>query len=476
MLDLHGNSKKKEVSPDGSPDKNVFDIQQGVALIIAVRKGAESEKLAEVWHGDLWGSRKSKSWALGSQDLQNASASPITHDGEGYPFEVRDHIRQRLYREGFSLRLLFSANSVGMMSKRDHVAYAETAIEISERLKDFQSLNDNDLERKYGNLYESRDWSISKTRANIAKFGTGHVIEVLNFPFDVKFTYHTNNSRGFLAYPVFDVMRHMHRKNIALTNSRITKDDPTVLVSEHIISHKSVARYDGTYLAPLYIYPNESTDQADALAPTERTLNLDPKLYGEICERARIDPADQAGPEDDFRAATGDARPSEVKVFDYIYGVLHSPDYRETFAEFLKIDFPRIPYPPNSEVFRHVSEKGEALRRLHLMEGPAIGDAPFVYRGDGDDVVASGYPKFTPDPNGPAGRVHINPDQYFADVPELAWNFYIGGYQPAQKWLKDRKGRALHYSDLQHYQNIVKILSETDRIMREIELPLDAGP
>jgi hypothetical protein len=216
----------------------------------------------------------------------------------------------------------------------------------------------------------------------------------------------------------------------------------------------------------LYLYPDEG-QQADAFALAHRTLNFDPKLYEAICKAAGIDPAAQAGPEDDFRAATGEARPSEVKVFDYVYGVLHSPAYREKFAEFLKIDFPRIPYPPNPEVFRHVSEKGEQLRRLHLMEPAAIGDAPYRYVGDGDDLVASGYPKWE------GGKVHINKDQYFADVPKLAWEFYIGGYQPAQKWLKDRRGRTLSLDDITHYQRIIKILSETDRIMKEIELPLD---
>ena len=189
-------------------------------------------------------------------------------------------------------------------------------------------------------------------------------------------------------------------------------------------------------------------------------------------------------------------------MFDYIYGVLHSPAYRETFAEFLKIDFPRIPYPPSPEVFRHVSDKGEALRRLHLMEAPAIGETPYVFHGredgGGDEMVVAGFPKFDPITVRPepvegsfstsrvvqeeqddastssarTGRVWINKDQYFADVPEIAWGFHIGGYQPAQKWLKDRRGRVLSWDDIGHYQKIVKILTETDRIMKQIELPL----
>ena len=170
--------------------------------------------------------------------------------------------------------------------------------------------------------------------------------------------------------------------------------------------------------------------------------------------------------------------------------MLHAPNYRETYAEFLKIDFPRIPYPKSPQVFRHVSKKGEALRRLHLMEASAIGETPYRYDGEGDDVVASGFPKWeksgtpdqvrgdegvstTLDTNEVVGRVFINAEQYFEDVPEIAWAFHIGGYQPAQKWLKDRRGRALSFEDIGHYQKIVKILIETDRIMKDIELPLD---
>ncbi len=213
-----------------------------------------------------------------------------------------------------------------------------------------------------------------------------------------------------------------------------------------------------------------------------------------------------------------DQLPDELRVFDYIYGVLHSPDYRRTYAQFLKIDFPRIPYPANQQVFAHVAEKGGQLRRLHLMEDAAIGATPYPFKGDGDGVVGkvafassspsplageerdlatqelsrSGEGAFadvqdngsqtrsdpSPQPSpargeGAIGRVYINPDQYFEGVPQTAWDFHIGGYQPAQKWLKDRKGRALSFDDVRHYQKIIKILIETDRIMKEIKLQLE---
>ena len=159
-------------------------------------------------------------------------------------------------------------------------------------------------------------------------------------------------------------------------------------------------------------------------------------------------------------------------MFDYIYGVLHSPDYRETFADFLRIDFPRIPWPASPDVFWHVREKGEALRRLHLMEDAVIGETPYPLEGEGDMIVEK--PEFVAAKGG-LGEVWINKTQRFSGVPELSWDFFIGGYQPARKWLKDRKGRELSYDDVRHYQKIIKILAETDRIMKEIELPLDLG-
>jgi hypothetical protein len=131
----------------------------------------------------------------------------------------------------------------------------------------------------------------------------------------------------------------------------------------------------------------------------------------------------------------------------------------------LKIDFPRIPYPPSPKVFWDVAEKGGRLRQLHLMEDEAIGDTPYLFEGEGDSVVGKVHFEGT--------SVFINETQYFKDVPQIAWEFYIGGYQPAQKWLKDRKGRELTFDDIRHYQKIIKILSETDAIMKTIEMPLD---
>ena len=230
--------------------------------------------------------------------------------------------------------------------------------------------------------------------------------------------------------------------NFAFNFCRQTKTDAWAhcVVSRYAAPAVYVEIKDGSNFAPLY-YKDEIDGQ--------RRVNFDPKIHKAIVTAAK-DKAHGA--------------PDEVAIFDYIYGVLHCPAYRETYREFLKIGFPRVPYPPSPEVFWDVSAKGTALRKLHLMEDAAIGETPYKFMGAGDSVVG----KVEYD----GGVVRINKAQGFDGVSEIAWSFHIGGYQPAQKWLKDRKGRALSFDDIRHYQKIIKILSETDRIMKTITMPL----
>ncbi len=306
-----------------------------------------------------------------------------------------------------------------------------------------------------------------------------------------------------------EVMQHALRgTNVALLTPRMTADAYSPFVSSNLISNKTGSRYDQTYFFPLYLYPEPGT------LDIARRVNFEPKLYAAIRKAAGLDnprpdgeregpvrstggsggasdasstglpplPA-QAGPESPSPRVGRVEVPDELRVFDYIYGVLHSPDYRRTYAQFLKIDFPRIPFPASAQVFAHVADKGGQLRRLHLMEEEAVGATPFAFLGDGTGevgkvVFVEGSPSprsadaESPSPLKGEGRVYINADQFFDAVPRVAWEFHIGGYQPAQKWLKDRKGRTLSFDDVRHYQKIIKILRETDRIMREIMLSL----
>ena len=155
-----------------------------------------------------------------------------------------------------------------------------------------------------------------------------------------------------------------------------------------------------------------------------------------------------------------------IDILDYIYAVLHSPTYREKYKEFLKIDFPRVPYPENKEIFWQLVKLGGEIRQIHLLESPKVEDYITKYPVDGDNIVEK--------PQYKDGNVWINKEQYFENVTETAWNFYIGGYQPAQKWLKDRKGRELSVDNILHYQKIIVALTETDRLMKEIDKVIEA--
>ena len=184
-----------------------------------------------------------------------------------------------------------------------------------------------------------------------------------------------------------------------------------------------------------------------------------------------------------------------IDLLDYIYAVLHSPTYRETYKEFLKIDFPRVPYPDDPDQFWKLVELGGELRQIHLMEHPVVNEFITTYPKAGSNTISNRLTKndpgfipydkdhenhTTPDdhryPGEKLGKVQINDEQYFGNVPLKAWEFYIGGYQPAQKWLKDRRGRTLSMEEIQHYQKIIVALMETERVMWEVDGVFEVKP
>lgn len=481
VLDLHGNSNKKEVCPDGSPDKNVFDIKQGVAIIIAVKrkrdhKAKELKPLAEVRHGELWGTREGKYEQLWDGTTTSLTAMPLPQKAPQYPFVLRNYDSEMPYNAGFSVADLMPSNVTGIVTARDKFVIAFSRQELEARLGRFTdpTRTDADIRHEFfGSKREgkyppgdSRGWKMPAARKALQESDWRSEIRPLAYrPFDKRAVIYRTD---MVDWGRFDHMHHMLAgPNIALLTSKAHRDDAfahaTLCEDVSEVIGLSPRTASNSINFPLYLYPEEGTlDQSIR-------VNFEPKLYAQIRAAAGLtgSPAAPDGT-DAFRRATGDARPDEVKVFDYIYGVLHCPAYRATYAEFLKIDFPRIPFPASPESFAVISAQGEALRRLHLMEDAAIGATPYPFHGEGDSIVDK--------PRYEDGRVYINgtgsDGQYFDAVPAVAWDLPIGGYRPAQKWLKDRKGRSLSWDDIRHYQKIIKILAETDRIMREIELPI----
>ena len=482
VLDLHGNANKKEVCPDGSPDKNVFDIRQGVAIIVAVkhkRDGKQSKPLAEVRHGDLWGKREPKYQSLWASEISNVAASKLEPRNPYFMFYPANLAALDRYDEGFPVSSLFQSQSTGIISARDDFTVAFDSHELEERAHIFLDGQRTDDEvraqffgTKAGKKYkagDSRGWKLSEKRPILSQKIPQDSFRAIQYrPLDYRTLWYDPD---VVDWPRTETMGSFRDgANLALLTPRMTADLFSPLVSGKIISNKTGSRYDQTYFFPLYV------EAEDGELAKETRLNFRPRLYAKIRKAAGLtgpvglpDPAMVENGV--FCTATGEARPDEVKVFDYIYGVLHCPAYRATYAEFLKIDFPRVPFPTSPEVFRTISEQGETLRRLHLMEDAAIGATPYPF----DGQPPEGFDSLVDKPRYENGRVYINgkdgEGQYFDAVPSVAWDFPIGGYQPAQKWLKDRKGRALSWEDIRHYQKIIKILAETDQIMKEINLP-----
>jgi type I restriction-modification system DNA methylase subunit len=449
VLDLHGNAKKKEVTPDGTPDKNVFDIQQGVSIIIAVKTKTRGKKpLAEIHHGDLWGTRQDKYAALMKHSTAMACPAHIQPQEPFWLFANRDFSSKEDYEKGFQITEFMPVNSTGMKTHRDHFAIGFKREEISQRLNALREpqRDDDDIRRTY-NLRDTAAWKLEQARHKAQNADAESVIHPCAYrPFDNRWCLFGDIA---MDRPRADVMRHMLAgENLGLTIGRqgqvVGSMQWNLVFANNKALDFNVFYRGGGLTFPLYLYPAE-----DDLDQTRR-VNFDDRLYKKLRKLAT-------------HPAHG--TPDEVAVFDYIYGVLHAPAYRDTYAEFLKIDFPRIPWPTSADEFWDVSAKGAELRKLHLMDPATIGPTPFPFIGEGDNVVDK--------PAYKDGKIWINATQYFDTAPEVSWGFYIGGYQPAQKWLKDRKARALSFDDVKHYQRILKILSETDRIMQTIIMTLD---
>lgn len=457
ILDLHGNSKKKETAPDGSADQNVFDIQQGVSISFFIKTGTKKTgSLANVYHLDAFGVRENKYELLWQNNLATLSFAPLHPAYPQYFFVGKDFETGARYQEGFSVNSLFPVNSVGMVTARDAFSIHKTAEQVKNTIDRFLQMDDETARRAFDLGEDVRDWSVAGARADLQKTGSDfkRVVPVSYRPFDTRFTYYTGHSKGFHCMPRGEVMQHFLKgENVGLVIGRQGQVVGNMLWNL-VFCVKNVSDFNlyyrgGGMVFPLYLYPSTNT----LFEKQTREPNLNPDIVQQIGQRLGLPFVPEKGPESGVWAP--------IDLLDYIYAVLHSPVYREKYKAFLKIDFPRVPYPADAERFWRLVACGGALRALHLMESPKLDDFITRYPVPGDNTVDKiRYQN---------GRVYINDGQYFEGVPEVAWHFYIGGYQPAQKWLKDRKGRVLGFEDVLHYQRIIVALAETDRLMREVD-------
>ena len=429
ILDLHGNSKKKEKAPDGGKDENVFDIQQGVSISIFVRKSENKKGLGVVHYAEFFGKREYKFDALNESDIDSVKWQKLDYTKPYYFFVPKDFGLEEEYKKGFAVDELFPISNSGVKTDRDLLFIDIDKTELEKRI---QKLLSNDYDSSFKSTYRVIDSSGYKLTERLKGklFEEDYIQPVQYRPFDYQWIYYDPQ---LISRPADKVLSHIVGKhNVAFISSRqFGGGKHFICFCTKNITEISSQPYAPYTLFPIYIYSKDGT----------RTINFKKEIVDEI------------------EKIVGKTEPEDI--FDYIYAILHSPSYREKYKEFLKIDFPRVPYPKDAQQFKALIVLGKELRELHLLESPKVNQFITTFPESGSNVVEKPTPK--------DGRVYINKEQYFGDVPEEAWNFYIGGYQPAQKWLKDRKGRELANADIEHYQKMIVALVETGRIMGEVD-------
>lgn len=469
-IDLHGNSKKKEVCPDGSIDQNVFDIMQGVAITMFVKTGKKKKnELGKVFHYDLFGKRDVKYDFLAQNSLKTVPFVELPNKAPNYFMVQKDFEAEDEFIKGFLVTNLFPTNTVGIVTARDSFTIHPSKEEVKNTIDEFLLLDDDEARIRFNLGKDVRDWQVNfaKKDLNIYYPQKGTFTKVCYRPFDNRWTYYTGKSKGFHCYPRTEVMQHFTKDgNIGLIIGRQGQAVGSMtwnlsFITNTMTDFNLYYRGGGTTF-PLYLYTKQN-GQTELKSNEKRTPNLDQEIVNEIAKKLSLTfTNEKESTEDTF---------APIDILDYIYAVLHSPNYREKYKEFLKIDFPRVPYPKDQNTFWQLVKLGREIRQIHLLESAKVEEYITTYPKGGTNIITTKVAKkdwelF--DKEKQLGRIWINEEQYFDNIPLRAWEFYIGGYQPAQKWLKDRKSRTLEFEDILHYQKIIVALSETDRLMKEI--------
>ena len=455
LLDLHGNTKKKEKAPDGGKDENVFDIQQGVSIGIFVKRPKVTERKSaakQIFQADLYGTRASKYLWLAEQDITKTNWLKLNPQKPAYLFAIQDTDLLKEYEQHWKITQAMPVNVLGFQSHRDGFAVDIEQTKLLNRLVEMRNsqIDDVTFAEKY-ELTDNRDWKLKQARTRIKSMNDwqNHLIKCAYRPFDERWCFFDEIA---MDYPRRELKEHVAQKdNLCLNFTRVTNNPEwrNALVSSNVAPAVYVEIKEGSTIAPLWLYPTEKRDLLDEEFTGKRP-NFAPEFLQHV--KSQLEPdIDNISPEN---------------IFFYIYAILYSNGYRTRYQELLKRDFPRIPITKKRLLFDQLSHFGKQLVALHLMTTHGAQTCTYPIAGSNRvDKV-----RFED------GRVSINAEQYFDGVPVAVWNYHIGGYQVAHKWLKDRKGRLLSFADLQHYQRVISALAETIQLQTDIDKAIPAWP
>ena len=445
VLDLHGNSLKKEKAPDGSKDENVFDIQQGVAIAFFIKH--KKSKAKSIVHHEIYGLRETKYDWLNKHHIKNVKWNKLEPNSEFYLFIPQDKRLQKSYQSFTKITEIFPVNSVGIATSRDSLTVSWVEGEIWKRVQNFARLESELARQTYQLGKDSRDWKVEFAQKDLKESGLdkNHLTEILYRPFDVRYTYYTGKSRGFHSMPRSEVMQHLLSSNIGLITERIIREGNFrhAFVTRFVTDKHTIDILGSSNVFPLYLYPE--TDKKDLFSEHE-TGEKKPNIKPELFEELKTNFKKEVTPEE---------------IFYYIYAVLYSNTYRTKYSEFLKIDFPRVPFTKDYKLFIQLGKLGKQLADLHLLKSKDLDKTISKFQGEGNYKVEK--PKYETE------KVWINKEQYFDGIKEEVWQYQIGGYQVCEKWLKDRKERTLTLDEIKTYCKIVTSLSKTIYLQNEID-------
>jgi len=445
VLDLHGNAKKKEKCPDGSRDQNVFDIQQGVAIILAVKKNGLKKTIS---HADLWGLREHKYNWLVSNDMKTTKWKKLTPSSEFYFFVIRDERLLGRYQKYSKITDILPTNSVGVVTSRDKFVIDAGSAELKKRIRMFRDENIPDSMIKQAfNLRDKTNWKVKTARKKVTddENWEKQVIPILYRPFDQQWVFYND---AVVERTRKEVMRNMMHENVALLSCRQQNKVGFyhALVSDTIVESCIVSdrTREISYVFPLYLYPDEDLYNNNKMNTYHREVNIDKQVFDKLKTVYKTEPKPEG-------------------ILHYIYAILYSNIFRQKYAEFLKSDFPRIPFSADLHLFRAIAKLGKDLVYLHLMKSKKL-DKPFArFEGKGDRLVQK--IKY----NQKKRLIYINEGQHFGPVSKDIWEYQIGGYQVMDKWLKDRKNHRLSLDAIKHYCRIATAIKQTIGFQKKID-------
>ena len=369
ILDLHGSAKKKETCPDGSPDQNVFDIMQGVSINIFIKTtNKKTNELGRVFHSDLYGKRDVKYPYLNKNSISTIKWTSLNNKKPYYFFVPKDFEAEEKYKKGFKVSELFLEKVPGIETIRDAITIHFEQEKLKETVNDFFVLDEKEIAQKY-NTKDARDWKIGRAKNDVIEnINNPKVWQDINYrPFDNRKTFYSGKQNGFICNGRYNVMKHLLDENIGLIVPRQTVQDYRHCFITNKIFEGNItasAKMFGTGNGfPLYLYP-ETNGQHNIEETNERKPNLNQEIVNKIDEKLGLNfTKEKEITENTF---------APIDILDYIYAVLHSPSYREKYKEFLKIDYPRVPYPKNKDTFWKLVKLGGEIRQIHLLESSAV--------------------------------------------------------------------------------------------------------